>query len=270
MKRITYIGHSGFMVETDDQILLFDCIANGIGRTSAGTAKAADSDLQSEAGMEENAMVSRGILPYLDPAKKLTVFISHMHEDHYVPEIWRLAGMHPDVVFFAGEEDLAEEAADYLDPQLMQGVYETEPDQTYELKGRMKVETLLSTDAGAAFYVTLEDGTTVFHAGDLLLWMWYDNSPEYNAWMEKTFYGELDRIRGRHTDIAFLPLDPRLEMNAELSIDAYLQAMDIDFALPMHFWKNYAFVKAFADSAGEKPWRSPVHVLTQENQEFEL
>ena len=151
MKRITYTGHSGFMVETDDQILLFDCIANGIGRTSAGTAKAADSDLQSEAGMEENAMVSRGILPYLDPAKKLTVFISHMHEDHYVPEIWRLAGMHPDVVFFAGEEDLAEEAADYLDPQLMQGVYETEPDQTYELKGRMKVETLLSTDAGAAF-----------------------------------------------------------------------------------------------------------------------
>lgn len=249
-RKVTYIGHSGFMVETDDQILLFDCIAQGIGKTSAG--------------------VRRGVLPPLSLSKRLTVFISHIHEDHYILDIWRLAGMHPDVVFLAGEGVPMKDAGEYLDPQLMQGVYEAEPDQTYILKGRMKVETLLSTDEGVAFYVTLEDGTTIFHAGDLLLWMWYDNSPEYNAWMEKTFYGELDRIRGRHTDIAFLPLDPRLEMNAELSIDAYLQALDIDFALPMHFWKNYDFVKAFAESAGEKTWRRPVQVLTQENQEFEL
>lgn len=261
--KTTYMGHSGFMVETQDQILLFDCIARGIGQTSAGTAA------PQEEPEDGDGAVSRGRLPKLDPAKKLTVFVSHAHGDHYIPDIWKIAGMHPDVQFLVSSDIPLKEAEKYLDPQLMQGVTAAQPDQEYILPGRLKAETLLSTDEGVAFYVTLEDGTSIFHAGDLLLWMWYDNSPAYNEWMEKTFYAELERIRGRKTDIAFLPLDPRLERNAALSIDAYLQAMDVKFALPMHFWKDYAFVKAFTESAGEKPWRQPVQAVTRENEVFE-
>ena len=53
--KITYIGHSGFAVELEDKILLFDYY--------------------------------KGELPVLDRSKRLYVFVSHRHGDHYNREI---------------------------------------------------------------------------------------------------------------------------------------------------------------------------------------
>ena len=50
---ITYLGHSGFLVETSAAYLLFDYI--------------------------------RGNLPEFDKAKRLYVFASHAHSDHWDP-----------------------------------------------------------------------------------------------------------------------------------------------------------------------------------------
>ena len=49
--RITYLGHSGFLAETKEHYLLFDYYT--------------------------------GKLPVFSPEKKLTVFVSHCHQDHY-------------------------------------------------------------------------------------------------------------------------------------------------------------------------------------------
>ena len=49
--RVTYIGHSGFSVELESHILLFDYY--------------------------------EGTMPEFDPAKKLLVFASHSHPDHF-------------------------------------------------------------------------------------------------------------------------------------------------------------------------------------------
>ena len=51
---ITYIHHSGYLLETEQALLLFDFV--------------------------------EGALPPLDPAKDLFVFVSHRHEDHFTPE----------------------------------------------------------------------------------------------------------------------------------------------------------------------------------------
>ena len=48
---ITYIHHSGYLLETEQALLLFD--------------------------------FTEGTLPPLDPAKDLFVFVSHRHEDHF-------------------------------------------------------------------------------------------------------------------------------------------------------------------------------------------
>ena len=48
---ITYIHHSGYLLETEQALLLFDFV--------------------------------EGALPPLDPAKDLFVFVSHRHEDHF-------------------------------------------------------------------------------------------------------------------------------------------------------------------------------------------
>ncbi len=55
---IKYLGHSGFLVELERTLLLFDWV--------------------------------RGTLPPLDPAKELYVFASHVHGDHFDPHIFDL------------------------------------------------------------------------------------------------------------------------------------------------------------------------------------
>ena len=54
--KITYIGHSGFLVETKDCYYLFDYY--------------------------------KGDLPTLKPDKPMVVFCSHFHHDHFNPEIF--------------------------------------------------------------------------------------------------------------------------------------------------------------------------------------
>jgi len=60
--RITYIGHSGFLVELRETLLLFDYY--------------------------------EGSLPQLPLEKQLYVFASHRHPDHFNPEIFSLAETH--------------------------------------------------------------------------------------------------------------------------------------------------------------------------------
>lgn len=56
--KITYISHSGFLVETERCYYLFDYY--------------------------------RGELPPLEPEKPILVFASHFHQDHYQPAVFRL------------------------------------------------------------------------------------------------------------------------------------------------------------------------------------
>lgn len=65
--KVTHIYHSGFLVELERTLLLFD--------------------------------YWKGALPPLDPAKPLFVFVSHRHADHFSPAIWQLAARHPAVQY---------------------------------------------------------------------------------------------------------------------------------------------------------------------------
>ena len=65
--RVTFIGHSGFLVETATAYFLFDYFHGGI--------------------------------PALDRDKPLVVFASHKHRDHYNPEIFNLFEDYPWVRF---------------------------------------------------------------------------------------------------------------------------------------------------------------------------
>ena len=56
--KVTYLKHSGFLVETPDKYLLFD--------------------------------YWKGEIPSLNYKKKLYVFASHVHHDHYVKDIFKL------------------------------------------------------------------------------------------------------------------------------------------------------------------------------------
>ncbi len=69
---INYTGHSGFTVESETHMLIFD--------------------------------YSEGVLPRLPMKKKLYVFISHAHEDHFNPAVFSICREHPNVKFVVSDD----------------------------------------------------------------------------------------------------------------------------------------------------------------------
>ena len=63
--KVTFIEHSGFMVEMEQNVLLFDYY--------------------------------QGEIPSFDGSKTLYVFASHSHADHYDPAIWKLKEQYKDI-----------------------------------------------------------------------------------------------------------------------------------------------------------------------------
>ena len=237
---ITYLQHSGFLVELEKHILLFDWW--------------------------------KGDLPEMDPEKKLLVFVSHGHEDHYSERIWSLkerfdtsyilfedvapeksecgiSNMDENRVTDACDDVLKQEGS--LEPKRISGqkftLLRVVPHQNYEVAGT-HIETLLSTDQGVAFLIEAE-GKMIYHAGDLNVWYWDDEPEEDNRWQVETYHAEMERLKeclaGREIDVAFVPLDPRLGPHAPDAVLAFLQAVDCKELYPMHYWEQDEKIRGY-------------------------
>jgi len=213
--RVTFLAHSGFLVELPGAALLFDW------------------------WMEP--------LPPLERERPLLIFASHAHPDHFIPKIFTLDDGAREVRFLLGKDIRLtrrnlekwnvspETAAKCI---LLGGNEMAEP-----LPG-VTVETLPSTDEGVAFLVTA-DGEAVFHAGDLNWWHWEGEDKAWNNNMAASFRRYIAPLRGRRLDLAMLPLDPRQGKAAFWGPAAYLETADIQRCLPMHQWGEFAFTEEF-------------------------
>ncbi len=233
--RITYLGHSGFLAETKEHYLLFDYYT--------------------------------GKLPVFSPEKKLTVFVSHSHQDHYNKEIFALQnGLHITYVLSGDIRRKRIEELVHRENELLS----VKAHETYRLYGdQMAIETLRSTDIGVAYLVTLsEEGRTYhfYHAGDLNLWKWAEESKAHNNNMEANFRREMELIRGRHFDVAFVPLDPRQEDFAFGGMDLFLETADADAVFPMHFWKQPEIIRAYLKA---RPQVKNLILLEEEGRTYE-
>ena len=70
--KVTFIEHSGFMVEMEQNVLLFDYY--------------------------------QGEIPSFDGSKTLYVFASHSHADHYDPAIWKLEEQYKDIHYILSDD----------------------------------------------------------------------------------------------------------------------------------------------------------------------
>ncbi len=109
--------------------------------------------------------------------------------------------------------------------------------------GDITVETLRSTDQGVAFVVSFDD-KTIYHAGDLNWWHWKGYTEQGNRLMAKRYQEEINLLRGRHIDVAFVPTDPRLEEFYELGLQYFLEQTETDIVYPMHLWKHYDLIES--------------------------
>lgn len=224
--KVTYIHHSAFSVELDSCTLLFDYY--------------------------------NGELPKFNKNKKLYVFSSHQHHDHFNSIIFDLKKDYEDVTFI-----LSDDIKDYK----YNNVLLVKPNDKINVND-LEIETLESTDLGVAFIVRV-DGKTIYHAGDLNWWHWEgENTPEQNKEAELMYKKQINKIKGSAFDLAFVPLDPRQGMQYYLGFDTFMQNTITETIFPMHFWKNYSIIDLLLTSDYALSYKDRVVKINHENEEF--
>lgn len=230
--KIEYLGHSGFFVECESSLLLFDYY--------------------------------RGDLSFISEKpeeKPLFVFVSHAHGDHFNPRIFDITDIHPKTKYMLSFDIKGSSAV----PKDMDINY-LAADKRYEEKELGEILTLASTDEGVAFLIKTKD-KTLFHAGDLNWWDWPGEDVEWLREQETVFKREIKKLKGERIDAAFAVLDDRLEGNYWKGMALILSELCPRYVLPMHFWNDDGIIERFKklpearesssvllDTVNEKRW----------------
>lgn len=232
--QITYVGHSGFYMELENALLLFDYY--------------------------------KGALPEFPRSKRLYVFASHRHPDHFNPEIFRLAEEKEDI-FFLLSSDIWECR---IPKELKARAVRLKPSERCSLEN-ITIQTLKSTDEGVAFLVMC-GGKRIYHAGDLNDWRWPGEPENWNRQMKENFDKYIEPLRNMHIDAAFVPLDPRQEDYYCLGLDYFLSLTaggnPSERIYPMHCWEDYQIIDRWLREHPDHPERERIMHITARGQSF--
>ncbi len=225
MVEVWYLGHSGFAVGIEDTLLIFDYYLDSM-----------EGDTRSLAyGVIEPEEIMN---------KKVFVFSSHKHSDHFNPIILSWKEHITTIRYFL--------SADIPKKHHHPWVHLVKPYETYD-EDNLLIKTFKSTDAGVAFLIRLK-GVTLYHAGDLNWWHWNEESKAWNNNMAARFKHEVDLIKAYPLDIAFLTTDPTQEEAALWGAKYFLSEVQVRAAFPMHFGEDLSIMaridaeKAFSPS----------------------
>ncbi len=238
--KITYIFHSSFCVELEQCILLFDYF--------------------------------KGTIPQFPSEKKIYVFVSHKHYDHFDRAIFTLASQYPNIQFILSNDLKMNEK--YLErmeiPEVAwDKIIYVKKNDIIEFGEDFKVETLRSTDEGVAFIVTTQ-GKVIYHAGDLNWWTWKGETKEEYETMTKQFQDEIHRIENRYFDVAFLPLDPRQEENYYLGFDYFMKHTNTQKAIAMHFWEQPEVIDKIKQEPEAISYQERIIPFKEEGESYEI
>lgn len=251
---VTFLAHSGFLIEWDHFYTLFDFY--------------------------------KGELPELDPQKPLLVFASHKHEDHFDLRIFtEVFLLHPDVHYYlARDTALAERHRQRLNvsEEAYSHVTLLRPDEVFitEVAGQpLTIRTVKSTDIGSAFLLDCED-KLVFHAGDLNWWHWTGEGNAYCNNMAANYKRAIEKLssavqseaydndRKPQIDVAMFPLDPRLEDGFGMGLDYLLKSITVKKVFPMHMWDRFDWIDRYCEEHPQQA--STVMRIFHDGQSFEI
>lgn len=235
--KITHLFHSGYTVETANRFLVFDYYQPSIGKKSS---------------------ISDGVLTpdYLNSKENIFVFASHNHADHFDPAILNWAHKIPDITYIFSD-DIRANTGRAAHHSL--GRY-----QTLSLPG-IRIKTFGSTDEGVSFLVET-DGLAIFHAGDLNWWHWKGESPAEQERAAAWFHQEINKMHGEAIDIAFFPVDRRLEEYFSVGAEYFANKLHPKLLLPMHFGKDFGASRAFSEKSKDLPTQTIT--ITHQGQEI--
>jgi L-ascorbate metabolism protein UlaG (beta-lactamase superfamily) len=241
---ITYIGHSSFLMEWENCYWLFDYY--------------------------------KGNIPQMNTKKKIFLFVSHKHGDHFNPEIFKLSNNDSNIEYvLSSDVKLTKDTNAKLGitDEVLKRIVSVKPSKEYEFQDGSNnliiLKTLKSTDCGIAFLLQYQ-GKTIYHAGDLNLWVWKEETKQYNNNMTALFDKEMEILKDIPIDIAFAPLDPRQEEWYHLGLDKLLDTTKVSYVFPMHFWDNPAIIGQYKLERSRYINQTKIMDICQDGQTFQI
>lgn len=193
---ITYLYNSGFIVETDRYVLVFDYYLD-----------------------------KTNCLPeIIQKNKVIYFFVSHSHYDHWNPDISKFANY---VTKYFLSYDI--HGANMLPDE--KSIILNEYDKYQD--NNLTVYSYSSTDAGVSFLVEI-DGWHIFHAGDFNWWHWYGDTQKNNAFARNGFLKQMKKLVGIKADVAFFPVDTRLADACDWGVKEFCRDCDVKNLITMH------------------------------------
>lgn len=236
---IWYLEHSGFAVKTSEHFLIFDYYDD----TPAGV---------------DRSLATGVINPDELQNENVFVFSSHHHSDHFKSKILNWSKQIPQIHYILSYDIRAAKTEKNCTAAF--------PGKEYQC-GDVKIRTLESTDEGVAFIVEV-DGITIYHAGDLNWWHWEGEPDTKNENMAKAYKMQIDTLKDLQIDIAFVPVDPRLEKQYLLGLDYFIRATRTNIVFPMHFWKDYSIFDRINKDPAASDYANKINRITHRGESF--
>lgn len=200
---ITHYYHSGFSVESEHIMIVFDYWR----------------------GEHDEVSPDKQItLTKIKSFAQVFVFISHEHIDHLDPIVfsWADAGN----VSYIVSSDM---------PVGTRGK-RMAPGDTLKLSDEVSVTAFDSTDLGVSYLIDF-CGIRLFHAGDLNFWHWRDESTMREIEEAETeFHKAVQPLTHETIDIAFFPVDPRQGVMYEAGANYFILSVKPRILIPMHYF----------------------------------
>lgn len=200
--RITYLLNSGFSVELEDLLLVFDAYEDP------------SHTLEELLGNKHFSHVY--------------FFASHSHYDHFNGDLLaRYAGvatryvLSHDIRHTVGARKLPEDKIVWME------------DYSDWRDDAVAVQSFSSTDIGTSFRVEAK-GQVIFHAGDFNFWDWLGDTHENRMLAANGFHKQLKRMEGMTADVAFFPVDGRLEAAMAKGAEEFCAVTEVGALVTMH------------------------------------
>lgn len=212
MNQLIYLNHSGFLLELDKAVLVFDYFT------------------------DPASILSQ----YENSRKTFFFFVSHSHYDHWNTEIFDFCPKGRRYFFLEAGCDVPDPSSyasreDDVIIRVTPG-YDDTADEETAASGVLRVRCFGSTDEGVSFLVDTAAGV-VFHSGDLNFWDW-EAMGKVDAEMEAAYRTELKHVAaaldGQPIWLTMLPVDQRLGPKAFAGALVFQDYLSTLYLVPDH------------------------------------
>lgn len=217
---IWHLYHSGFVVRTKSQVMIFDYVPVP----------------EAEAGLMQ--LASGFIDPEEFVGRRVVVFISHEHHDHYYQPSLQWHKIIDDIHYIVSPEVFV--SGEYHETMASQ-LTTLAHDADTTVAG-IAIRTIKSTDSGVAFLIET-DGLSIYHSGDHAWWNWNNEPKTVHVYIDRY----LGRLKGKTIDIALQVCDQRLRDSGWGGYMAFMSAFQPSLGIPMHTRGDYAAIAEAAE-----------------------